>query len=974
MTTINTAIYEAINEEFFQFCKAHKMNLRNEDGSLTVQGQAVMETNNCVVAAGAGSGKTTVLSYRFLRMVAQGISPERILTITFTKKATAEMKSRIYELLQEGHEKGLVSEQAMKKFSEVTISTVDSFCSEIVRRDAVHQGVPVDFRIQDKDDFEEMSNAIVDNLLEKYKTKEIIKTLHTYLKVTDIEMIFRDVAYNFLNIAKPFTNKVVEECLAEAYRRLEKVQTDLGGKSKLNKDDRILLDLVNKGLDDLAEAANSQATNSQAANSNATDPNATNPKKICNLKELYKLVQEYEQEIFNAKRAAGVLSFGDVMQLAIKILKENTSIRDFYKAKFDNIMIDEFQDNNDDYRKLLYLLSEKPFSQEAGRLALLDEEGIPVKESLCHNKIFLVGDEKQSIYKFRGADVTVFKRLCNELCAEPIQLKRNWRSEPAIINFCNETFPRIMETSGPSSDQQPSTTQPSATHTPTTQPSNSFEADYLALETRPATVGLKSRIVLLHPDLGVKGADYDAESEEFAFENREAEANVLATFIKEICSPNCAYGPFLVPDDKEKDLAGNPVLRPPRPSEIGLLLKVGSHQALFEQALTAQHIPYTVTEARSLMKGNLVSDFYNALQYCVYPYDKISFAAYLKSPFCSLKDDEIEQILNYKWPPKIKKEKSPEPTQPELSQPEAPQPESSQAEVRQPETQPLTLPEVLSSHLQVAEERLETLKTVIANGSICRVIDYLWYDMGYRDYMLSKEINRSYLDDFNNLYTIAVDYDSNGESLVSFLDYLRPLLNSTEKLEMDSVFKEKIDGVQIMTIHKSKGLAFKVVIVADMQSGARDPGGMQSKNVVKDGKLFLRHVEDPEERKLQNPIYKLEEEERNAKENAEAKRILYVAETRAKYHLIFSGAIVKKITKKEPNKKNPNPAPVITRDPEYSEKKDGKRNCILTYLLQSIKADVESDNLSFSGNGFEFEDLCVKPKNVEYVSTDKPKE
>ena len=888
-----------MNDKFFKFCEDHGMKLKESDGSLTVQGQAVMETNNCVVAAGAGSGKTTVLSYRFLRMVACGTSPERILTITFTKKATAEMKGRIYALLQKGHEEGLVSDQAMKKFSEVTISTVDSFCSEIVRRDAVHQGVPVDFRIQDKDDFEAMSNAIVDGLLKKYKSLIAVKKLHTYLKVDDVEAIFRDIGYKFLNIAKPFTDDAIKECLTATQQIIAQAQEKIVPTLKLTrKDDREykeLLDISN------------------------------NNDNIQVLGLLYKLVQEYEQEIFNAKRAAGVLSFGDVMQLAIKILKENSSVRDFYKAKFDNIMIDEFQDNNDDYRKLLYLLSEKLDSH------VCDDEGIPVKDNLCQNKIFLVGDEKQSIYKFRGADVTVFKRLCNELCPEPIQLKRNWRSEPAIINFCNETFPRIMETSSSQS----------------TNNSTSFEANYLALETRPATPGLQSRIVFLHPDLGVKGSDYDENSDEAEFENREAEANVLAAFIKDICSPNCSYGPFLVPDDKEKDSEGNPVLRPPRPNEIGLLFKVGSHQALFEQALTAQHIPYTVTEARSLMKGNLVCDFYNALQYCVFPYDKISFAAYLKSPFCSLKDDEIEQILNYKWPPEVKK-KGEEPSQ--------------------SETKPLVLPEALTAQLKDAEERLENLKDVIATGSICKVVDYLWYDMGYRDYMLSKELNRSYLDDFDNLYTIAVDYDTNGESLVSFLDYLRPLLNSTDKIEMDSVFKEKIDGVQIMTIHKSKGLAFKVVIVADMQSGARDPGGTQPENVIKDGKLFMRYVDNTSKEEFKNPIYKIDETERNAKENAEAKRILYVAETRAKYHLIFSGAVAKKVTKK-----NPKSAPEIKTDPRFRENEEGKRNCILTYLMQSINAEAEKDDLSFSGNDFKFEDICVKPKDVEYTSTDKPK-
>ena len=821
-----------LNDKFFKFCEDHGMKLKESDGSLTVQGQAVMETNNCVVAAGAGSGKTTVLSYRFLRMVACGTSPERILTITFTKKATAEMKGRIYELLQKGHEEGLVSDQAMKKFSEVTISTVDSFCSEIVRRDAVHQGVPVDFSIQDDDDFDAMSNAIVDKLLEKYKDDDVIKELHTYLNVDGIKKIFSDIAYNFLNIAKPFTDSMRREALTAVQKELAIAENDFQRTLNLRKkDNRELLEFIT---------------------------NSKEKENLTTLDRLYKLVQEYEQEIFDTKRAAGVLSFDDVMHLAIKILVENKSVRDFYKAKFDSIMIDEFQDNNDDNRKLLYLLSEKLDSYAIGR--------IPAKDELCPDKIFLVGDEKQSIYKFRGADVSVFKSLCTDLCSQPIQLKRNWRSEPAIINFCNTVFPeRIMPRATTSCED--------------------YEAQYEDLETRPATPNLESKIVFLHPDIPEEFGQQKSDT--------ETEAKVVASFIKDICSSSSSY---LVPDDKEKDAEGNPVLRPPHYNEIGILLKVSSKQALFEQALTAQEIPYSAPESRSLMKGNLINDFYNALQFCVFPYDKISFAAYLKSPFCSLKDSEIEQILNYKWPPEAKK-KGEEPSQ--------------------SETKPLVLSEALTAQLKVAEERLENLKDVIATGSICKVVDYLWYDMGYRDYMLSKQLNRSYLDDFGNLYTIAVDYDTNGESLVSFLDYLRPLLNSTDKIEMNAVFKETIDGVQIMTIHKSKGLAFKIVIVANMDAGGRSRGGFSSEVYI-DAKrnLSLRYCVKGE--KIKNPIFELHKAEEKAKENAEAKRVLYVAATRAKYHLIFSGS-----------------------DPTCKVDNDSQ-NSILAYLLDAINGSLFS--------------------------------
>ncbi len=819
----------SIDSRFYDFCKKNKMQLVDENGALTVQGQAVMETKNCVVAAGAGSGKTTVLSYRFLRMVVQNVSPERILTITFTKKATAEMKSRIYELLQKGHEEGLVGHAAMKKFSEVTISTVDSFCSEIVRKDAVHQGVPVDFRIQDDNDFQLMSNSIVGNLLDKHGKDWAVRLLHTYLSVDNIEEIFREIGYKFLNIANPFDDNSIQESLAFVKHELNKA-VDKWQCSNLNrKDNKDFLNLLYSGLED---------------------------DNLCTLTSLYKLIQEYETELFNEKRAAGVLSFGDVMQLAIKILKENETIRDFYKAKFENIMIDEFQDNNDDYRKLLYLLSEKPNSH------ICDVEGIPVKENLCPNKIFLVGDEKQSIYKFRGADVTVFKRLCKDLCSKPIELKRNWRSEPAIIEFCNKIFPEhIMPR--------------------TTTSCEDYEAQYEDLETRPATPRLESRIVFLHPEI-----PEDANKDKV---DSESEAKVVASFIKEMCSPN---GTFLVPDDKAKDSEGNPVLRVPKYNEIGLLLKVGSHQALFERALTEQRIPYTVTESRSLMKGNLVNDFYNALQYCIFPYDKISLAAYLKSPFCALKDSEIEQVL------------------------------------KQP---------------QYEDNSLTDLKKVIATGIICKMLDFLWFDMGYRDYMLSKELNRPYLDDFDNLYSIAVNYDKRGESLISFLDYLRPLLNSTEKIEMDSVFKEKIDGVQIMTIHKSKGLAFKIVIVADMSSGSKDPGGFQPEIYTNpQHKLSVRYLTNNGE-KLRNPVFELHKDDEKAKDNAEAKRVLYVAATRARYHLIFSGSDLS------------------------STVNSSKKNSLLAYLLDAIgKTKAELRN---------YEELSLKVQtNACYATQDKPKE
>jgi hypothetical protein len=112
--------------------------------------EAVYCDQNCVVSAGAGSGKTTVLSYRFLRLVLQGKADvNQILTLTFTRKAAREMQQRIHHhLLSFRHDRDIERQLAM--FNEASISTLDSFCSQIVRSDSIRYGIAQDFVIDDE--------------------------------------------------------------------------------------------------------------------------------------------------------------------------------------------------------------------------------------------------------------------------------------------------------------------------------------------------------------------------------------------------------------------------------------------------------------------------------------------------------------------------------------------------------------------------------------------------------------------------------------------------------------------------------------------------------------------------------------------------------------------------------------------------------------------------------------------------------
>lgn len=169
-----------------------------------------------------------------------------------------------------------------------------------------------------------------------------------------------------------------------------------------------------------------------------------------------------------------------------------------------------------------------------------------------------------------------------------------------------------------------------------------------------------------------------------------------------------------------------------------------------------------------------------------------------------------------------------------------------------------------------------------------------------------------------------------------------------------TVFKEQIAGVQIMTVHKSKGLAFKVVIVADMHSGARGPSGFQPNNFKLGDDIFMSYEPSNDSSgAVRNPVKEIFKPLEKSMDNAETKRVLYVAATRARYHLVFSGCIDEKTT---------------------SEMSSEKSNSMLAYLLHSIGYDPNKENNNLLGNGFELEDLCLAPVFEVANSNDKDKD
>ena len=287
------------------------------------QKEAVLHVNGpLLVIAGAGSGKTRVLTHRIAYLIAEkNVKPWNILAITFTNKAAKEMKERIEKIV------------GVENANDIWCGTFHSMCVRILRREITKLGYGSDFIIFDTSD---------------------VKT-------------------------------VIKECIKE-----------------LNLDDKVYSD---KYLSyEISKAKNDMLSVERFANMYASDARMTNVARV------YKL---YQEKLFKNN----ALDFDDIINNTIKIFEQNEDVLAVYQDKFKYILVDEYQDTNKAQDKLIIMLSDK------------------------HHNIFVVGDDQQSIYKFRGADIQnilSFERRFKD--TKVIKLEQNYRSTGAILKVANEVI------------------------------------------------------------------------------------------------------------------------------------------------------------------------------------------------------------------------------------------------------------------------------------------------------------------------------------------------------------------------------------------------------------------------------------------------------------------------------------------------------------------------------------------------------
>ncbi len=425
---------------------------------------------NIIVSAGAGSGKTAVLSERVIHKLQEGIHIDELLILTFTRAAADEMKERIRDNIKSNPE----LKNELDALDSAYITTFDSFALSIVKKYHYLANIPKDIAITDETIVTLEKDRIIDrvferaykkrsprftNLLRNFTIKDdtpiksaissLVKKIDTYLNKREYIDYLKNSFFekeNVESLLKEF-REYVEEKKKTLKLELENAYSFFTPEY-IEKIDAVLLPLINTStyeelqafqtikLPSLPRGSEDETKNAKEKIKQALDEliglcsfGTENEieKSILDTREtilaFVELLEDYYDELDTYKRANDIYTFNDIALLAIEILKNSPAAREELRDKFKEIMIDEYQDTNDIQETLISLFS--------------------------NDNVYMVGDIKQSIYRFRGSNPSIFKDKYDHYSKDEggykIDLIKNFRSRKEVLDNINAIFALLMD-------------------------------------------------------------------------------------------------------------------------------------------------------------------------------------------------------------------------------------------------------------------------------------------------------------------------------------------------------------------------------------------------------------------------------------------------------------------------------------------------------------------------------------------------
>ena len=439
---------------------------------------AIDKTNtNIIVSAGAGSGKTAVLTARTMRILNSGTHVNELLILTFTKAAAGEMKERIRKSIKKGIPDNPSLAKELELIDQAYITTFDSFALSVVKKYHYLLNISNDIGISDASIIDMQKIKIMDQVFDKYyenPTQEFNKLIYDFcvkddkdlkdyiLKIATKIDAFPD-REEYLNsyMDKFFQDSYIEECIKEYENLLlekikeidkqlyklsmyvdgtfnEKITEYITPLLNCTSIDEILstinllgrMPVLPKGSDDETKKVRAnfkssidelKETINEYGNKETILESISTTKQYTNI--IVDIIKDYLHDFHSYKEQNGIYDFQDIALLSIRVLKENESVRNELRETFKEIMIDEYQDTND-----------------------IQETFIGMIEN---DNVYCVGDIKQSIYRFRNANPYIFKNKYDNYAVGnkgfKIDLVKNFRSRREVLSNINEVFNLVMD-------------------------------------------------------------------------------------------------------------------------------------------------------------------------------------------------------------------------------------------------------------------------------------------------------------------------------------------------------------------------------------------------------------------------------------------------------------------------------------------------------------------------------------------------
>ncbi|QDP39754.1 helicase-exonuclease AddAB subunit AddA [Radiobacillus deserti] len=872
--------------------------------------------SHILVAAAAGSGKTAVLVERIIQKLLNKENPidiDRLLVVTFTNAAAQEMRNRVGEALEKSLEQNPGSHHLKKQLSllqQASISTLHSFCLDVVKKHAYLLDIDPGFRIADDIEADMIRQEVMEELFEDWYAKEdeeqaaffqvvdrfsndrsdleveeLISTLFHFAmqhpspdawldEMASMYEVSEDAdesSIPWLSIIKREVGSQLQAMQTEAevalaltkesdgpYQYAEAIEVDLQmiqeAKAKLamswdelrdtllgrsfpalsrkkmdcsdekKEKTKKLRDSYKKRWKSLAEDWFSRQLSSYLQDMNELYPT---------MKQLTVLVRDFKERYETMKKEKALVDFSDLEHYCLHILMDESSqpgdwkpssVAREFKQKFTEILVDEYQDTNLVQETILSLISDQ---EHAGNM-------------------FMVGDVKQSIYRFRHAEPSLFLNKYKQFAEEAhpgkrIDLARNFRSREQVLSATNYIFRQLLNEEVGEMNYEKDAELIYANKI----------YDELTLQNAEA------ELVIIDRETNEEKDQQDGEEDFQDLEKAQLEARAYGQRIKGWIG-NDSHPPLKVVDKAtgtQRDIQYR---------DIVILLRSMTWAPTIVEELKKQGIPVYAELSTGYFEAIEVKVMLSVLKVIDNPKQDIPLAAVLRSPIVGLNEEDLAQIrLNRKqdsyYDALITFE-------------------TEDSDKRQ--------------KLQQFRTQLQEWRRRARQGSLSDLIWQIYRETGYYDFVGGIPGGRQRQANLRALYDRARSYEATSfRGLFRFLRFIERMEERGDDLGAARALGEQEDVVRIMTIHKSKGLEFPIVILGAMDKQFNEQDLKQKYLLHKDLGFGSKYI-DPVKRIMYPTLaYHALKKEKQRELLAEEMRVLYVALTRAKEKLVMVGNV-----------------------------------------------------------------------------------